>query len=34
MELTRIRLWIYHIMLVRSGRCFTRTRELVNRTHR
>jgi len=34
MELTRLRLWLYHILLVRSGRCCTRTREQLNHTHR
>ncbi len=27
MELKRIRSWLYQLMLVRSGRCFARTRE-------
>ncbi len=31
MELKRIRSFIYHIMLVRSGRCFASTREELTR---
>jgi hypothetical protein len=27
MELKRMRDWLYFVMLVRAGRCFTRTRE-------
>jgi hypothetical protein len=34
MELKRIRSWIYHVMLVRSGRCCTTTREQLNRSYR
>jgi hypothetical protein len=30
MELTRIRNWLYFVMLVRSGRCCTRTREQLS----
>lgn len=31
-ELKRLRRWIYRVMLVRSGRCFTRTREELTST--
>ncbi len=34
MELKRIRSFIYHIMLVRSGRCLTRTRDELTQAHR
>ncbi|SAK78311.1 hypothetical protein AWB75_04658 [Caballeronia catudaia] len=34
MELTRLRRWIYHVMLVRSGRCCTLTRERLNQSCR
>ncbi len=34
MELKRIRSLIYHIMLVRSGRCFARTPEELAQAHR
>jgi hypothetical protein len=32
-ELKRVRRWIYHLMLVRSGRCCTRTREQLTQHH-
>ncbi|MBB5407250.1 hypothetical protein HDG34_001173 [Paraburkholderia sp. HC6.4b] len=34
MELKRIRLWLFLLMLVRSGRYFSRTREELTQTHR
>lgn len=34
MELTRVRRWIYRVMLVRSGRCCTLTRDRLNETYR
>jgi hypothetical protein len=34
MELKRIRHWLFVIMLVRSGRYFSRTREELTHTHR
>ncbi|RKE36064.1 hypothetical protein B0G76_2214 [Paraburkholderia sp. BL23I1N1] len=34
MELKRIRNWIYFVMLVRAGRCCTRTREQLTHADR
>ncbi|MBB5457513.1 hypothetical protein OKW30_004348 [Paraburkholderia sp. Clong3] len=34
MELKRIRHWLFLLMLVRSGRYFSRTREELTQTHR
>jgi hypothetical protein len=34
MELTRIRNWVFFIMLVRAGRCVAVTREQLRRVHR
>jgi hypothetical protein len=34
MELKRLRNWLYFVMLVRSGRCCTRTREQLTHADR